>query len=225
MQPSEFFAKLTSRFLWLHLLAMALVVVAVCLGVKFGLDVYTHHGEAIVVPDVRKKSNESAQQMLLNLGLEPVVADTGYVRNLPPGSVLAQSPEGGVRVKSGHQVILTINATHSPTIALPDIIDNSSLREAMAKLTAMGFRLGHPQYVTGERDWVYGILADGRQVTTGDRISTEATIVIQVGNGLRDEDDSISIVDAPQADYDSFEEIDPGDVDDFEEVSTPPEKE
>lgn len=223
MQPSEFFAKLTSRYLWLHLLAMALVVVVLCLGVKFGLDIYTHHGEAVGVPDVRQKGNATAQQLLLNLGLEPQVSDTGYVSTLPPGCVLAQSPEPGVQVKTGHIVYLTINATHSPTIALPDVIDNSSLREAMAKLSAMGFRLGQPEYVTGERDWVYGILANGRHVATGDRVPTDATIVIQVGNGLRDADDSVNIVDvAPDYEFDQIEEVGGGDVDDFEEVTAPP---
>ena len=34
----------------------------------------------------------------------------------------------------------------------------------MAKLTAMGFKLGAPEYIPGEEDWVYGILVKGKHV-------------------------------------------------------------
>ena len=64
MKPFEFLRKLASRYLLGNLIAMALVVVAVCLGVRYGLDVYTHHGEKIMIPDVRRKSFSDASYLL-----------------------------------------------------------------------------------------------------------------------------------------------------------------
>lgn len=84
MNPSEFIKKFKSRYLWGNLCAMALVVVAVCAGVKFGLDVYTHHGESIAIPDVRRKSFADADYLLREAGMTVVVSDTGYVRGLRP---------------------------------------------------------------------------------------------------------------------------------------------
>ena len=84
----------------------------------------------------------------------------------------------------------------------------------MAKLSAMGFKLGMPQYIAGEKDWVYGILVKGRHVVAGDRISVEETLIIQVGNGLRDGEDSVDYIDPVSSDYGDDE----GDIDDFEEV-------
>lgn len=220
MKPTDFFAKLTSRYLWGNLLAMAVVTAVVALGVRVGLDLYTHHGESIPIPNVQRKSYDTARQMLDNLGLEVVVSDTGYVKSLPPGCILAQSPEAGVQVKSGHVVYLTVNASHSPSITLPDVIDNSSLREAMARLTAIGFRLGQPEYIPGERDWVYGILADGRRVSAGDKIPVDATLVIQVGNGQRAEGDDVDITDVNDGGGIITDEG--GDIDEFEVVSAPP---
>jgi hypothetical protein len=98
-------------------------------------------------------------------------------------------------VKSGRIIYLTVNALKTPTITLPDIIDNSSLREAMAKLTAMGFKLAMPQFVPGEKDWVYGVLVGGKSVVTGSKISVEDSLVIQVGNGMRDASDSVNYID------------------------------
>lgn len=220
MTPSEFFNKFKSKYLWGNLIAMAMVIVLLCVGVKFGIDLYTHHGEAIAIPDIRHKSFADAERILDDVGLQIEVTDTGYVRNLPPDCILEQTPGPGDRVKAGHIIYVTINSDHSPTITIPDVIDNSSLREAMAKLTAMGFKLGPPQYIAGEEDWVYGILVKGRHVVAGDKVSIDAVLTIQVGNGQRDASDSIDFVDPVKA-HDDFEEDggnSSGDEDNFEVV-------
>jgi len=217
MNPSEFIKKFKSRYLWGNLCAMALVVVAVCAGVKFGLDVYTHHGESIAIPDVRRKSFADADYLLREVRMTVVVSDTGYVRGLPPDCILEQSPAPGECVKSGHVIYLTVNASHTPTLTVPDLIDNSSLREAMAKLQAMGFKLTHPMFVEGEKDWVYGLVVHGRQVKTGDRIGIDDFITIQVGNGQRDSTEEIDYTDAPELlPEEQMEEV--GDVDEFQEI-------
>ena len=171
MKTSEFFGKFKSGYLWGNLLAMAVVVVLLLVGVKYALDVYTHHGESLTVPSVKHKKYKDAERILDDLGLVVVVSDTGYVKTLPPDVILEQSIEAGEKVKSGRIIYLTVNALKTPTITLPDIIDNSSLREAMAKLTAMGFKLAMPQFVPGEKDWVYGVLVGGKSVVTGSKIS------------------------------------------------------
>lgn len=223
MNPSEFLRKFTSRYLWGNILAMAVVVVVACVGVKIGLDVYTHHGESIPIPDVRHKSFDDARYLLEDAGLQIVVSDTGYVRNLPPDCILDQSPAPGERVKSGHIIYVVVNASHTPTLTLPDVIDNSSLREAIAKLTAMGFKLTQPEYVDGEKDWVYGITVNGRHVVAGDKVSVNDYVTIQVGNGQRDSTEDINYIDAPEREPDNDFEDEGGDVDEFHEVHSPEE--
>ncbi|EFI73007.1 MULTISPECIES: PASTA domain-containing protein [Segatella] len=216
MTSSEFLSKFKSKYLWGNLLAMLVVVILLGIGVRFGIDAYTHHGESIAIPDIRHKNWADAEKILENAGLKIEVSDTGYVKTLPPDCILEQSPAPGELVKSGHVIYVTVNASSTPSLALPDVIDNSSLREAMAKLTAMGFKLGAPQFIPGEQDWVYGILVNGRHVVAGDRIPVGATLIIQVGNGQRDASDSIDMVGNP------FEEEPVGgssDEDEFEEVT------
>ena len=217
MNPSEFIKKFKSRYLWGNLCAMALVVVAACAGVKFGLDVYTHHGESIAIPDVRRKAFADADYLLREAGMIVVVSDTGYVRGLPPDCILEQSPAPGDRVKSGHVIYLTVNASHTPTLSVPDIIDNSSLREAMAKLQAMGFKITRPMFVEGEKDWVYGLVVRGRQVKAGDRIGLADYRTLQLRNGQRDTTEEIDYPDAPELlPEEEMEEV--GDVDEFQEI-------
>ena len=52
MNAKEFFKKLTAPMVWGNLLAMLVVVVLLCFGVKWWLSSYTHHGEGIEVPDL-----------------------------------------------------------------------------------------------------------------------------------------------------------------------------
>ena len=218
MKSSDFFGKLTSKYIWLNLLAMAIVLVLLVVGAKFGIDMYTHHGEAISIPDVRHKSYADAKQILANQGLLIEVTDTGYVRTLPADCILEQSPQPGDKVKSGHVIYVIVNSGNTPTITLPDIIDNSSVREAIAKLTAMGFKVGPPQYIVGEREWVYGATVNGRHVSAGERIPVGAVVVLQVGNGSRSADDSS--IDYVEPIYNNQQEAGgENEVDEFDVVS------
>ena len=108
MNGKEFLSKFKSSFLWANLLAMALVVVVCVMGIKYGLDTYTHHGEAISIPDVRRRTFDDAERILNSLGFNVVVVDTGYVKTLPADAVLELSPEVGQKVKTGRTIYLTI---------------------------------------------------------------------------------------------------------------------
>jgi hypothetical protein len=170
---------------------MALVIIALGFGVKYGLEVYTHHGEGVDVPNLVKMSASNARLLLSEKGLELMVADSGYNKRLPADCVLAQSPSPGMQVKEGHVIYVTINSPSSPTFPIPDLVDNSSYREAEAKLTALGFRLLPPKRIFGERDWVYGILSRGRHLNTGDRASIEWPLTLVIGNGQYGDDEDI----------------------------------
>lgn len=220
MTGTEFIGKFKSKYLWGNLAAMALVVGALIVGAKFGLGIYTHHGESIAIPNIVHKKFDNATHVLDQLGLRIEVSDTGYVKTLPPGCILEQNPEPGEHVKSGHVIYVTINASHTPTLTLPDIIDNSSLREAMAKLSAMGFKLTPPQFVPGEKDWVYGVVVKGQHVVYGDKIPVDAAVTIQAGNGQLDDNDAVNYVDTEPAD--NFETEEPTEEDPFEEVKEQP---
>ena len=208
--------KRRGAYVWGNLLAMAVVVVLLALGVKYGLDIYTHHGEAIVVPQLKGLSSAKALSLLEEDGLVMEVTDSGYNKTLPPDCVLAQTPSYGMKVKRGHVVYVTVNSPMSPSFTIPDIIDNTSAREAEARLVAMGFRLLPARKVPGEKDWVYGILSRGRRVANGDRVPIEYPLTLLVGNGSVSDTEDFEYVNP------SYAEPDDALVDEFEEVVEPP---
>lgn len=215
MKTKEFFGKFCSKFLFWNLIAMALVVILLVVGVNYGLDWYTHHGESIRVPNIEGMRITKAREMMEECGLEIVVTDSGYNKRLPADCVLTQSPGAGLTVKSGHTIYVTINSSNSPSVAIPDVVDNCSYREAEAKLISLGFKVLPPQYVTGEKDWVYGVSCNGRKVSTGERISIEQPLTLLVGSGQYGADEELNVIGSDDAMMQSGN----GEVDDFEEVT------
>lgn len=183
MSISKMIGKIADWRFWAHLLAMLLVMLLFCIGVKVGLDIYTRHGQEVEVPNLMNMSFDQAKLLLDEYDLNIQVADSGYNKRMPADCILAQMPGATAKVKAGHIIYVTVNSPSSPTVTIPDIIDNSSLREAEAKLAAMGFKLLPPKRIVGEKDWVYGIISRGRRVGTGDRVSTDAPLTLIVGTG------------------------------------------
>lgn len=230
MKPEEFFKKIFSFRLWINLFAMIVFIVLLCLVLKFGIDIYTHHGEEISIPNIKHKNFADAEHILENAGLKIMVSDTGYVKTLPPDCILEQTPVAGKNVKSGRTIYVVINSSASPVLTIPDIIDNCSYREAKAKLTAMGFKVGSVEYMPGEKDWVYGLKSKGRNLQNGQKVSVTDVIVIQVGDGMRDLNESVEFAE-PSTSYDEYgDSLSSGynhdysggqDVDEFEVVTAP----
>lgn len=207
MQTRTFIRKLCSRYIWLNLALMAALMMLLVLLLGWAAAVYTHHGEEISVPDICNKKFPDAENLLEAAGLTIVVSDTSYNRHLPPDCILQQSPDPGQKVKSGRVVYVTINASTKPTLVMPDIVDNSSLREAMAKLRILGFKVGEPQYVAGEKDWVYGAISRGQRLSSGDKVSIDAMVTLLVGNGMVGDDADLEVTDPDMEPVDEGEEV------------------
>ena len=207
MRTKDFFGKFFSKFLVGNLLAMLIVVILAMFGVKYGLEWYTHHGEGIEVPKLEGKKFSEARAIIDDLKLNIVVSDSGFNKKLPADCILMQNPGFGTKVKQGHTIYVTVNSPSSPSFAIPDVVDNSSYREAAARLMAIGFKLLEPQMVPGEKDWVYGIICDGRKVSAGERISIDHPLTLMIGNGQYQTDD-----DEVEPEYRMMEEDNPNEL-------------
>lgn len=169
-------------------LGIVLASVALLIGALFFLDSYTRHGDSVEIPDVRGLDEQTAKSKLEAVGLLAEVTDTGYVYRATPYSVLEQSLLPGEKVKPGRTLYLTINADGPRKIALPDVADNCSRREAEDKLKVLGFKLGATEYIVGDPEWVYGIKVNGRDVSAGTRVSVNTPVVLVVGAGGLEEE-------------------------------------
>lgn len=195
MTTKDFFRKIFSGYLWRNLMLMAMCIVGTAILLYLSADLYTRHGETVTVPDICNKKFADAEHLLEDCGLEIVVTDTTWNKHMPPNCVMQQTPAKGAVVKYGRAIYVTINAPEEPKLILPDIIDNSSEREAIARLKLLGFKIGETKYVPGEKSWVYGITCRGRKLRTGDGVPMDAMIVLEVGNGSLNSDANLEMTD------------------------------
>lgn len=182
MGLKEFRKKLGGSYVCWNLIAMVLVGIALFIGLWVWMIMYTKHGESVDVPEVKGMMIGDAEYALDELDLVAVVVDSAYVRKLPAGIVLEQKPAPGSRVKSGREIYLTINSKQTPMNTIPDIAGNCSRREAEARLKALGFKIGPIELVPGDPDWVIALKVNGREVYTGERVPSDAPVVLVVGN-------------------------------------------
>lgn len=180
------FRKIPGLLTSLNCLGM-LVILA--LLIYFGYNMlsgYTHHGESTKVPNVFGKSYDEAKKILEDAGLTVEVSDTGFVDSLKANVVLTQSLRPGDNVKPGRIIELSVNADHPLPKPLPDLAENSSLREAQARLLEEGFKLGEVEYVPSpDRDWVIAVKSNGKNVMAGDLVSVVTPVVLVVGDGKK----------------------------------------
>ena len=188
MGLKSYFKGRSGMMFWINVLLMFVLLVGFpVLGLQF-LGSYTHHGEKVEVIDVVGQNVYEAEIALSNLGLETVVADSTYQRNMPAGVIVRQVPKAGNEIKSGRIVYLTKNLDHEPLVVLPDLVGNCSRREAEAQLRSLGFKLTEDEEVEDEpKDLVVGIKQNGRRLTAEQRISKGLPLTLCVGAGYDDD--------------------------------------
>ena len=179
------------RLLLGNLVAMAAVVVVAVFITFRWMDSYTEHGKAIVVPDIQGMEEADAMSKLSQYDLVGVVSDQVYIKGVPPGEITAQRPAAQAKVKRGRKIYLTVSSGNQPMIAIPDIADNSSLRQAESRLRAAGFKLAPNEVIAGDLDWVYGVRYKGRELKAGELVPEGAELTLVVGGGNKEETETL----------------------------------
>ena len=185
--------KPTWRFLFINLTAMAAVVVVAVLVTFRWIDSYTEHGVAIVVPGVGGVQEEEAIDILSRHHLVGVVDEHTYVKGVPVGEVINQRPAAAAKVKRGRKIYLTVSSGNQPMIVVPDIADNSSLRQAESRLRAAGFMLAPHDTIDGELDWVYAIRYKGRELQGEESVPEGSELTLVIGGGNKENADTLGV--------------------------------
>ncbi len=142
MSPWQY---LISRHFIRQLLFAAALGVAIIWGALKFLDLYTHHGRTITVPDLEGYQVEEAAGKVSANRLRYVVNDSIYDQDREPGSVAWHNPDPGTEVKRNRTIYLTKVAILPEMIEMPDLTDLSR-RQAITILETHGLNVGQLSY-------------------------------------------------------------------------------
>lgn len=175
---ASWFDRLRSNPILWNLTLIAVVLIALIVLSYIALAVGTRHGMRRRVPDFTGLTLKDAQYYASQKGLKIIVNDSLYVPAYPGGMVLEQLPKGGVDVKEGRKIYLTINSFAQKKLPMP-YVAGRSLRQAKNMLEGSGFGIERLEYVEDmATNYVLG------QYLGGVEITAESDIKIEKGTGV-----------------------------------------
>jgi beta-lactam-binding protein with PASTA domain len=166
-----------------NLLGMSIVAAVLLTAIIVGLNIYTQHGKAVEIPDVKGLSLEKAESYFFNNSLNYVIVDSVFIRNATPGSIIETVPPVGSMVKKGRTIYLKVIAYTPQLITIPDVKDTSQ-RQSLAMLQSRGFENIAVVSVPGVfRDLVLGLESRGVPMEAGQRVPANTPLSLLVSSG------------------------------------------
>lgn len=171
-------AQLKSRPILWNLTLIVVVLISLLVLSYIALAVGTRHGMRRTVPGFTGLGLKDAQYYAEKRGLKLIINDSLYVPAYPGGMVLEQLPKGGVAVKEGRKIYITINSFAQKKLPMP-YVAGRSLRQAKNMLEGAGFGIERLEYV--EDIATNYVLA---QYLGGVEVTAESDIKIEKGTGV-----------------------------------------
>ena len=161
-----------------HAVLIALTLVVIILGSSILMSLITRHGTHRTVPDFMGVKIADAERIADDERLEIIINDSLFVPAYEGGVVLDQLPKGGVEVKAGRKVYVTINSFREKMVAVP-YVAGRSLRQAKNMLEVAG--LGIEKLIYEEDIATNYVLAE---IVEGKEMSKESKVEIEMGSGV-----------------------------------------
>ena len=178
------FRALTSKPLWINIVAGLLILLSLLLIFLGSLKLITHHGRVMKIPSVTGQSYASAKKMLESEGFDVLIQDSVYNDTMPPAQVVRQFPESDNLVKINRTVYLTINRTVPPVIDMPNLV-SMTFRTAEITLRQYGLKLEDTVFKPDfAKNSVLDQVYKGESIKPGTKIKQGSPITLVLGNGV-----------------------------------------
>ncbi len=178
-----YWARLREHPLLYNAVLILMVFVGVAVVAYVAMALGTRHGMKRTVPDFTGLLLSDAEYYGSRRGLELIVNDSLYVPAYPGGIVLDQLPKGGVDVKSGRKIYVTINSFRQKQVALP-YVAGRSLRQAKNMLENVGLEIKELIYVDDiATNYVLAQFCGGEEIlpTTSKKVEKGSGVTLRVG--------------------------------------------
>jgi beta-lactam-binding protein with PASTA domain len=181
----NFFAN-NLKSLLINFAIMALLILGAMLIFFFVyLPNKTNHGETVTVPDLAGIHMDNVEQYVLQRNLRYEVEDSTYSDDFPPLTILKQYPPAGSKVKEGRKIFISVNRVQPPSVPVPDLVNQSSLRNAEAVLRSNELKRGNIDYKPSPfLNLVLEMYHNGQPIKAGERLPKGSVIDLVVGNGF-----------------------------------------
>lgn len=171
-----------------HFILAIVVTIVLLIIASFVLKLYTQHGKEIEMPDyIGQNGNELLNERTADFIF--VVRNTIYDKDKPEGTVVEQDPYPGEFVKKHRKVYLTLSSPVPPTVEMPQLAGDITLRQAITILEDSGLELDKVIYTQSENvNLVLEQYYKGRPIKKGTKLKQGDKITLEVGADINDLD-------------------------------------
>ena len=160
----NFWSWLKKHTIAYNIVVIALVFLGLAVASFIAMALGTRHSARRTVPDFVGLRMNDAEYFAGRRDLQIIVNDSLHVSAYPGGVVLDQLPKGGVVVKPGRKVYVTINSLRQQMVVVP-YVAGRSLRQAKNMLETAGLTIDHLEYIEDiATNYVLGEVVDGVEV-------------------------------------------------------------
>lgn len=180
-----------------HLVLAAVITVIIIFLADFTLKRYTKNGQDVELPNYIGMNAD--ELMNTNGDYVFVVRTTVVDKKKRDGTVVAQEPLAGEKVKMGRKVFLTVTTTTPKKVKMPQVAGDHGLRQATNILESSGLILENVIYVESETPGqVVGQYYRNRPIAAGTLVDEGSKITLHVGaEAIAQPEDEAS----PEADF------------------------
>ena len=184
MNLKQIFTRIREQHRLLFNLALiGVVILALAFASHFAMQIATRHSARCTVPDFSGiHINEALKQARVK-DLKIQINDSLFVPAYEGGVVLDQLPQGGVEVKPGRTIYVTINSFQEKMVPVP-YVAGYSLRQAKNMLEIAGLEIDRLIYEPDlATNYVLSEYCKNRPIKDGSRVMTEfgTGITLHVG--------------------------------------------
>jgi beta-lactam-binding protein with PASTA domain len=183
----DFLRFLISKKFFRHLGLAAALGLIIVLSILLWLRIYTHHGQAILVPNLAGLTEDEVMDVTTSRDLRYEIVDSVFSSEMPRGTVIKQNPRASSRVKKNRRIFLTMNAVNPEMVSMPQLV-GLSIRQARLALQNAGLGLGEIKYrpdyaINNVLQQMHGdsVINEGTEIKKGEVIN------LVLGMGLSNE--------------------------------------
>lgn len=176
-----------------NLIIIGLIILAMAFTVHFLMQIGTRHGSHCRVPDFSGIQLDRAQRIAQEHDLRLHINDSLFVPAYEGGIVLDQLPQGGVEVKPGRTIYITINSFREKMVPVP-YVAGYSLRQAKNILETTGLEIAELIYQPDmATNYVLAEFCKGQPIEEQTKMETEVGSGITLHVGVAPEEGITSV--------------------------------
>ena len=141
----KFWTWLKQYTILYHLVVIVLLLLSIAVASFLAMAIGTRHSARRTVPDFVGLRMNDANYFASRRDLQIIVNDSLHVAAYPGGVILDQLPKGGVVVKPGRKIYVTVNSSRQRMVDVP-YVAGRSLRQAKNMLEAAGLTIDYLEY-------------------------------------------------------------------------------